>query len=171
MRQKNQTGRPERESGELTGEFMEWNATERAIKTEIDTRTEWKRSGQARLVYVFDINHKIPTVWRWAREDLKRLKQKVQITDFLFKTPCWIYIEFRQLFSQCTVQLNTRGACLRSPGPTSKGVNGMRLAGNNTWCYVHTSYDGFSVQIFTGGIIFSRFHILWTEHFKLRILS
>ena len=30
-------------------------------KTEIDTRTEMKRSGQALLVYVKGINHNIPT--------------------------------------------------------------------------------------------------------------
>ena len=29
-----------------------------------------KRSGQARLVYVFNINHNILTMWRWANEDL-----------------------------------------------------------------------------------------------------
>ena len=27
-------------NGELTGEFMEWNTVETAIKTEVDTRTE-----------------------------------------------------------------------------------------------------------------------------------
>ena len=26
-----------------------------------------KRSGQARLVYVKDVNRNIPTTWRWAR--------------------------------------------------------------------------------------------------------
>ena len=48
--------RPEEESEntELSGEFMEWNTAERAIKTEIDTRTEIvkRKVGQARLVYV-----------------------------------------------------------------------------------------------------------------------
>ena len=29
-----------------------------------------KRSGQARLIYVFDINHNIPTTWRWAHGDI-----------------------------------------------------------------------------------------------------
>ena len=29
-----------------------------------------QRSGQARLVYVKDINHNIPTTWRWARGDV-----------------------------------------------------------------------------------------------------
>ena len=43
-------GSKEPENGELSAEFMEWNAVERAIKTEIDTRTEKKGSGQARLV-------------------------------------------------------------------------------------------------------------------------
>ena len=38
---------------ELSGEFMEGNTVERAIKTEMDTRTErGKKSGQALLVYV-----------------------------------------------------------------------------------------------------------------------
>ena len=45
---------------------MEWNTVERAIQTKIDTRTEKKRSGQARLVYVKNINGNIPTTWRWA---------------------------------------------------------------------------------------------------------
>ena len=44
---------------------MEWNTVERAIKLEIDRES----SEQARLVYVFGINHNIPTTWRWARED------------------------------------------------------------------------------------------------------
>ena len=36
--------RPEeqREKGELSGEVMEWNTVERAIKTDTDTRTESK---------------------------------------------------------------------------------------------------------------------------------
>ena len=33
-------------SGELSGEFMKWNTVERAIKTETDTRTEWKGVGK-----------------------------------------------------------------------------------------------------------------------------
>ena len=37
---KNKNGRTEWESGELSGEFMERNTVERAIKTGIDTRTE-----------------------------------------------------------------------------------------------------------------------------------
>ena len=35
----NKIRRTEFESGELSGEFMESNTVERAIKTEIDTRT------------------------------------------------------------------------------------------------------------------------------------
>ena len=35
----NKIRRTELESGELSGEFMESNTVERAIKTEIDTRT------------------------------------------------------------------------------------------------------------------------------------
>ena len=30
-----------------------------------------KRSGQARLLYVKNINRNIPTTWRWAREDIQ----------------------------------------------------------------------------------------------------
>ena len=37
---RHETGRAEREGGELSGEFMKRNTVERAIKTEIDTRTE-----------------------------------------------------------------------------------------------------------------------------------
>ena len=40
-------GRTEWESGELSGEFMELNTVERAIKTETDTKTgkkEWASS-------------------------------------------------------------------------------------------------------------------------------
>ena len=43
---------------------MERNTVERAIKTETDTRTESKRSGQGRLVHVKNINHDIPTTRR-----------------------------------------------------------------------------------------------------------
>ena len=35
----------ELENRELSGEFMEWNAVERAIKTELDTRTEEREGG------------------------------------------------------------------------------------------------------------------------------
>ena len=56
--------RSEEESvkAELSGEIMKRNTVERAIKTEIDTRTGFfkKKSGQARLVYVKNINHTIP---------------------------------------------------------------------------------------------------------------
>ena len=38
------TGRTEWESGELLGEFIEWNTVERVIKTETDTRTEFKKN-------------------------------------------------------------------------------------------------------------------------------
>ena len=37
---RNKTGRTEWESRDLSGGFREWNTVERAIKTEIDTRTE-----------------------------------------------------------------------------------------------------------------------------------
>ena len=58
------------ESWELSGEFMEWNTVERAIKTEIDTRkNRIKKSGQAQLVYTKNINRNIPTTWRWALWD------------------------------------------------------------------------------------------------------
>ena len=56
------------EGAELSGGFMERNTVERTIRTEIDTRKS-KRSGQARVVYVKDINRNIPTTWRWARGD------------------------------------------------------------------------------------------------------
>ena len=43
----------------MSGEIMERNTVERTMKTEIDTRTEFeKSSGQARLVYVFEINQR-----------------------------------------------------------------------------------------------------------------
>ena len=44
---------------------MEWNTVERIIETETDTRTAWRKSGQARLVYVKNIHRNIPTTWRW----------------------------------------------------------------------------------------------------------
>ena len=37
---RNKTGRTERKSGELSGEFMERNRVKRAMKTETGTRTE-----------------------------------------------------------------------------------------------------------------------------------
>ena len=35
-----------------------------------------KRSGQARLVYVIDINHNIRTTWKWARGDTKEEEER-----------------------------------------------------------------------------------------------
>ena len=40
---------------------MKLNTVDRAIKVETDARSEQKRSGQARLVYVKNINRNIPT--------------------------------------------------------------------------------------------------------------
>ena len=48
---------------------MEWNTVERAIGEKQTQEQRMKRSGQARLIYVFDINCNIPTTWRWARGD------------------------------------------------------------------------------------------------------
>ena len=45
---------------------MEWNTVKRAIKTENRHKNRIKRSGQAWLVYVTDINRNIPSTWRWA---------------------------------------------------------------------------------------------------------
>ena len=70
---RNKTGRTKWESRELSGGFMDWNTIERAIKTERSTRTEVRRSGQARLVYIRDINRSIPATWRWARGDKQNL--------------------------------------------------------------------------------------------------
>ena len=47
---------------------MEWNTVERAIKTEIDSRTEWKGMGKLGW-FMSDINRNIPTTWIWARGD------------------------------------------------------------------------------------------------------
>ena len=44
---------------------MEWNTVERA-KDRNRHKNRIKRSGQARLVYVWDINRNIPTTRRWA---------------------------------------------------------------------------------------------------------
>ena len=57
---------------------MERNTAKMAIKTEIDTRTAAttttkRRSGQARLVYVKNINRNIPNTWRWARGDPSKI--------------------------------------------------------------------------------------------------
>ena len=52
---------------------MEWNTVERAINKEILYKNRIKRCGQARLVYVTDINRNIPTTWRWARGDYNRV--------------------------------------------------------------------------------------------------
>ena len=53
------------QGGELSGEFMDWNTDGRAIKTEIEQegiKKEWASAVGLR-VYVFDINHNIPTTW------------------------------------------------------------------------------------------------------------
>ena len=46
---------------------MEWNTVERAIKTETDTRTEYKRVGKLGWFMSKDINSNNLTTWRWAR--------------------------------------------------------------------------------------------------------
>ena len=43
---RDRTGRTEWENGELSGELMEWNKVERAIKTETDKSTEQKGVGK-----------------------------------------------------------------------------------------------------------------------------
>ena len=42
-------------------------------------QNEKKRSGQARLVYVKNVNRNIPTTWRWARGDFHSDKTHVRI--------------------------------------------------------------------------------------------
>ena len=70
------TRRTERENGELSGEFMEWNKVERAIKTETDTRTMWK--GLGKLAWLMsDINRNIPNTWRWASRNSCQYRHNV----------------------------------------------------------------------------------------------
>ena len=67
---RDKTGRIEWENGRVVGRIHGMKYSWKGHKTEIDTRTEYiKRSGQARLIYEFDINCNIPTTWRWARGD------------------------------------------------------------------------------------------------------
>ena len=55
------SGRTESENGELSGQFMELNTVERPIKTEIDTRTEFKKKGVGKLGwFMFDMNATSP---------------------------------------------------------------------------------------------------------------
>ena len=66
--------RPEEQSEksrELWGEFMEWTTVERAIRQN-RYMNRIKRSGQALLVYVRNINHSFPTEWRRAHGDSQR---------------------------------------------------------------------------------------------------
>ena len=67
------------ENGELSGEFMERNTVERAKKTEMETKTKEKRSGQAQLVYVKGISHNIRTTWKWARRDTKSITIQIYL--------------------------------------------------------------------------------------------
>ena len=57
-------------SGELSGEFMEWNTLQRVIRTKQAQEQNKKGVGKARLVFVNDINRNIPTNWGWARGDI-----------------------------------------------------------------------------------------------------
>ena len=52
-----------------------------------------KRSGQARLVYVFDIRHNIPTTWRWIRGD----QSLMSFADFAFHHVILISANYVQL--------------------------------------------------------------------------
>ena len=50
----------------MSGEFIEWNTFEKAIKTEIDTRTEYKKKKIKKRVgklgwFMSDRNRNIPT--------------------------------------------------------------------------------------------------------------
>ena len=66
-----ETGRMEWESGELSGEFKEWNTVSWKGHKDGNRHTNRiKRNGQARLVYVKNINRSISTPWRWAHGDL-----------------------------------------------------------------------------------------------------
>ena len=46
-------------------------------------KSRMKRRGQARLVYIKDINRKIPTRKRWARQDLSQRRKRTEGTS------CW----------------------------------------------------------------------------------
>ena len=64
--------RPEEQSEktrESSGEFMKWNTVERAIKTEIDTRTEENGVGKLGW-FMLVINRNIPTTWRSGNSKL-----------------------------------------------------------------------------------------------------
>ena len=84
---------------------MEWNTVERAIKTERDTRTEQKKSGQARLVYVRNVNRNIPTRWTWTRAGTRRAESRKRngITDWRWDwTFHWI---FAGISGRCEIHL------------------------------------------------------------------
>ena len=78
---RSKTGRTEWKSGEMSGEFMEWNKVERAIKTVTDTRTEQEEVGKLGWS-VSHINRNIPNTWRWARGDWLTSKCLVHKTSF-----------------------------------------------------------------------------------------
>ena len=62
-------GRTEWENGELSGEYNGIKYSRKGLKDRKRHTNRTKRSGQARLVRVFDRNRNIPTTWRWAHED------------------------------------------------------------------------------------------------------
>ena len=92
----NKTGRTESDS---YGMKYSW----KGYKDRNRHKNRMKRSGQSRLVYVKNINHNIPTTWRWAGGDCRKHHR--------FLTPVVVYPSLKLLKWQNSVLISVC-ACL-----------------------------------------------------------
>ena len=59
----------------VVGRIHEMKYSWKGQKDKTRHKNTIKRNGQARLVYVSDINRNIPTTWRWTHVDAEQERQ------------------------------------------------------------------------------------------------
>ena len=92
-------------------------------------KNRMKRSGQARLVYVTDINRNIPTTSRWSHEDSsgeKAVKRRVEAhlspdAKLLFLSPVWEHEWYFLKFPLDDNPPKTTTTTKNTPPPHTKG--------------------------------------------------
>ena len=110
----NKTRRTEWESAELSGEFMEYHWNSHKDSKRHKNRILKKKSGQAGLVYVWNINHNIPTMWGWSHRVLQPDALQVlyfewrQLPLQLTSQQCWsVFSPFHDCFARNEVKLES----------------------------------------------------------------
>ena len=90
-------------------------------------RNRIKGSGQARLVYVIDINRNTPTTWRWARGDIcwsKRWRKN------MLKLNSGVIVNDTRLASQKASLLLVNTA---TNGPFARNIHEVSVPWNRDW--------------------------------------